>query len=248
MKTADGGCTVSRFNEISFHARLVILLRGFMLRRVKEKWHRWLPFVFMALFAVSRWPGLFPPSFSAAYALVFCAGVFFTGRRTWWLLFGTLLATDIALNLYYTGRGWDVWSWSVLRYQLVNYAAYGALFWLGRRFNRRASFTSLLGGGLLGALMFYFITNTASWLFNPFANPEYTKNIFGWLTALITGTKGWPQTWEFFRNTLLSGGLFTALFVAAAKLTAPAESPAEKEAGVREVEPEREPEPEEANA
>jgi len=101
---------------------------------------------------------------------------------------------------------------------------------------------------VLGALLFYFITNTASWLFNPFRNPEYTKTLLGWLTALITGTKGWPQTWEFFRNTLLSGGLFTALFVGAMKLTAPAESPQDKTAGARAEEPEGEEAPEEAKA
>ena len=98
--------------------------------------------------------------------------------------------------------------------------------------------------------MFYLITNTASWLFNPFHNPEYTKNLAGWLLALTKGTGGYPPTWEFFRNTLLSGGLFTALFAAAAKLTA--ESPAEKTVGQREPEkePEAEPpaEPEEAKA
>ena len=71
----------------------------------------------------------------------------------------------------------------------------------------RARFIRLLGGGILGALLFYLITNTASWLFNPFGNPEYTKNFTGWLIALTRGTTGWPQTWEFFRNTIISGGL-----------------------------------------
>ncbi len=217
---------------------------------MKEKWNRALPFVFMALFALSRWPGLFPPDFSAAYALVFCAGVYFTKRMAWWLPLCTMVLTDIALNFYYMSKGWDVWTWSVLKYQLVNYVAYAAVILVGRRFSRRSSFLSLLGGGILGALLFYFITNTASWLFNPFKNPEYSKTLLGLLTALITGTKGWPQTWELFRNTLLSGGLFTALFVAAMKITAPAESPQEKEAGVRDGEPEEEsdPTPEEAKA
>jgi hypothetical protein len=66
------------------------------------------------------------------------------------------------------------------------------------------------------------------------------------LQALTTGTPNYPSTWEFFRNTLLSGGLFTGLFVAAMKATA--ESPAEKTAGVREKEPETEETPEEAKA
>jgi hypothetical protein len=73
------------------------------------------------------------------------------------------------------------------------------------------------------------------------------KNLSGWLIALVKGTNGWPQTWEFFRNTLLSGGLFTALFVGAMKLST-AESPVEKKAGARDEESEAEESPEEASA
>jgi hypothetical protein len=190
-----------------------------------------------------------PQNFSAAYALMFCAGVFFTGRMAWWLPLGTMLVTDIALNFYYwLALGYDVWQPKNLGYQLFNYVAFVAIIFLGKRFKPTASFLGLLGGGILGALLFYLITNTASWLINPFHNPEYTKTLMGWITALIKGTGGWPQTWEFFRNTLMSGGLFTALFVSAAKLTAPAESPADKEAGARAPAPEIESEPEEAKS
>jgi len=56
---------------------------------------------------------------------------------------------------------------------------------------------------------------------------------------------GYPPTWEFFRNSLLSGGLFTALFVASEKL-ASAESPADKTAGTRESESASDEAPEEA--
>jgi len=204
----------------------------------------------MVVFALSRIPGMLPQNFSAAYAIAFCAGVFFAGGMGWWLPLGTLLVTDIGLNCYYQSLGYDVWTAQKVIYLVCNYAAYIALIWLGRRFKPKSSFVSLLGGGILGALLFYLITNTASWLFNPFNNPEYTKTLLGWITALTKGTSGWPQTWEFFRNTLLSGGLFTGLFVGAMKLTATSESPAEKRAGVREEEPEAEPkpEPEEAKA
>ena len=132
--------------------------------------------------------------------------------------------------------------------QIFNYAAFAMLFLLGRGFRQHRSFFKLVGGGLLGAILFYLVTNTASWLFNPFHNPEYTKNLAGWIIALTKGTGGYPTTLEFFRNTLLSGGLFTALFAAAQKFTA--ESPAEKNAGTREPEAEAEAEakPEEAKA
>ncbi len=206
-----------------------------------------LPLALMLVFALSRIPGMLPQSFSAAYALAFCAGVYFSGRLAWWLPLSTLLLTDIGLDLYYLHLGWPVFAWTTLIYQLVNYVAYAVLIWLGRRFSPRSSFMALLGGGILGALLFYLITNTASWLFNPFHNPEYTRNLIGWITALTKGTAGWPQTWEFFRNTLMSGGLFTGLFVGAMKLTEPEVAEEEEEKKPAE-EGEAEPQPDEAKA
>ncbi len=208
--------------------------------------------LFILVFAASRIPGMCSQSFanfSAAYALAFCAGVYCSGRMAWWLPLGAMLITDVGLNMYYwLHLGYAVWEWPLLKYQLFNYLAYLVLIGLGRRFKPQSSFAALLGGGLLGALLFYFITNTASWLFNPFQNPEYTKTFWGWLTALIKGTHGWPETWQFFRNTLLSGGLFTGLFVAVMKASTAAESAREKQAPEPAAEPEGEPEPEEAKA
>jgi hypothetical protein len=221
---------------------------GLSFRVVKEKWTRWLPWIFVALFAVSRIPGVLPWNFSAAYAFAFCAGVYFPRKNSWWLPLLVLLATDIGLNLYYSAHGVAVWDSANLANLAFNYLAYAALIFLGRQFKPQSSFVSLLDGGIFGAVLFYLITNTASWFFNPFHNAEYTKNLAGWILALTKGTGGFPPTWEFFRNTLLSGGIFTALFVAAEKLTAPAESPAEKKAGARDEQSEAEESPEEANA
>ena len=208
-----------------------------------------LPAIFVTVFALSRLPGLLPGNFSVVYACVFCAGVFFPRNLVWWLPFATILATDIGLNFYYQHSGVkNVWSAANLANLAFNYAAYAALLLLGRRFKPPTSLLKLVGGGLLGAILFYVITNTASWFFNPFHNAEYTKTIAGWIIALTKGVGGFPTTLEFFRNTLLSGGLFTALFAATAQLTA--ESPADKTAGAREpqAEGETETEPEEAKA
>ena len=204
--------------------------------------------IFVATFALSRIPGLLPPNFSVAYAFAFCAGVYFTGTMAWWLPLGVMLATDIGLDVYYSTHGVSVWDLPNLEIQLFNYAALAVLILLGSRFRQQKSLFKLVGGGLLGAILFYLITNTASWLFNPFGNAEYSKNLAGWIIALTKGHAGFPPTWEFFRNTLLSGGLFTALFAASEKLTA--ESPADKTAGAREPAAEGEPEvkPEEAKA
>ncbi len=182
----------------------------------------------MGIAALSRWPGLFPPNFSVFYALAFCAGAFFPRNVKWWLPLGTLMVTDLGLDLFYYH--------SFNAMQLINWAAFVGLVLFGTRFNARTSFLRLLTGGIVGAILFYLVTNTAAWLFNPFNNPEYTKDLAGWLIALTNGTHGYPPTIEFFRNTLLSGGLFTGLFAGAMKLTEAAE-PEEEE------EPEEAPEP-----
>jgi hypothetical protein len=202
-----------------------------------------LPYVFIGLAALSRWPGLLPQNFSVFYALAFCAGAFFPGRMKWWLPMGTLVATDILLNLYYY---FALGISSFKATQLINYGCFIALIWFGTRFNRRSSFIGLLAGGLIGAIFFYLVTNTAAWLFNPFNNPDYTKDLAGWILAMTLGTKGHPPTLEFFRNTLLSGGLFTGLFAGAMKLTEAME-PEEEEAEAP-AEPEPEAAPEEGKA
>lgn len=195
----------------------------------------------MLVFALSRIPGVLPRNFSAAYAIAFCGGLYFTGAMAWWLPLGTLLVTDIGLNVFYYHQ--PVFSW----YMLVKTLAFAGIVLLGRRFKPGMNFFKLLGGGLLGAVWFYLITNTASWL----NDAGYAKTLVGWWQALTNGLPGYPPTWEFFRNTLLSGGLFTGLFVGAMKLTAPRESPADKTAGAKtedKPETEAEPEAEEAKA
>ncbi len=186
-----------------------------------------LPVVLLVVFALTRLPGLMPPNFSAVYGLLFCAGVYLSGGVAWWLPLGVLFVTDLGLNWHY-GAPW------VSPAMLGTYAAYLGLIALGRRFSPRASFFRLLGGGLLGAVWFYLVTNTLSWLLDP----HYLKTLGGWVQALTVGRPEFPPTWQFFLRTLLSGGLFTGLFVGAMKWCE-AHEPREEPA----AEPAEEPEP-----
>ncbi|MBM3878669.1 MAG: hypothetical protein FJ387_02970 [Verrucomicrobia bacterium] len=190
----------------------------------------------MVIFALTRVPGLMPQNFSAVYALLFCAGVYFAGRLAWWLPLGTLLVTDLLLNWHYGAQ--------LLRIEMLgNYLAYLGLIGLGRCFNRKSGFLALLGGGVLGAVLFYLVTNTMSWLHDP----AYAKTLAGWIQALTVGTPGFPHTWQFFRNTLLSGGLFTGLFAGAMKLSEALDPQSDEEAESAE-EPDEAGEPDEAKA
>jgi hypothetical protein len=195
-----------------------------------------LPLVLLVVLALTRIPGVLPHNFSPVYALLFCAGVYFSGWLAWVLPLGTVLITDVLLNLHYGA--------ALLRPEMLgNYAAYVGIVWLGRQFNRRSSWLALLGGGILGAIVFYLVSNTASWLHDP----AYTKDLAGWFQALTVGTPGWPHTWEFFRNTLLSGGLFSGLFAGAMKFGEATEPKTEEEHEPDE-EPEEAPEGGEAKA
>jgi hypothetical protein len=165
--------------------------------------NHWPTVALLALFALSRWPGLLPLNFSMAYALAFCAAVF-PRRLPWWSVVAVMLATDLPLNAYYHQP-------LVSDFMLITYAGFALVFALGRFFPRRAAPWKLIGGGVAGALLFYLVTNTLAWFFNPFRNPEYTRDLAGWLIALTKGTGGWPETWTFLRNTLLGGGLFTGV-------------------------------------
>lgn len=211
---------------------------------MKEKSNIGWPIVLMLVFACTRWPGLWPEglkNFSAAYALAFCAGVYFPRRLAWWLPMATLLATDVVLNLFYYHTA------AVNGFMMVNYVAYAGLIWIGRRNSPQSSMLKLVSGGLLGAILFYLLTNTAAWL----QNPAYPKTLAGWIQALTGGVPGFPPTWTFFRNTLLSGGLFTGLFVGAMKLSEAAESAREKEEpepAEEEAQPEGKPKPQESEA
>jgi hypothetical protein len=196
---------------------------------VKHPRELWLPLALMVSFALTRIPGVLPLNFSAAYALAFCAGVYLPARMAWWLPLSVLLLTDVSLNLFYYHAA------PVSGYLLMQYVGYATLILLGRQFRAGSSWLALLGGGLAGAVLFYLITNTASW----FQNPEYPKTLLGWIQALTTGLPGYPPTWTFFRNTMLSSGLFTGLFVGAMKLTEAREPEEETETEpVEEVEPE----------
>ena len=99
-----------------------------------------MPAVLMLVFAATRWPGLMPANFSAAYALAFCAGVYFGKWSAWLLPLTTLLLTDVLLNLHY---GY-LFHW----HQIFNYVGYFGLIGMGRILGANASALRLLTGSL----------------------------------------------------------------------------------------------------
>ena len=163
----------------------------------------------MLIFAVSRWPGMLPQNFSAAHALLFCAAFWLPGWMGWVLPLATIIVTDILLNVF-------VYDVTVLDPRLVTNWMILALFVvLAKWLARRRSYGRVFLGTLFGALLFYLVSNSVSWM----VNPAYAKTIAGWVQALTVGLPGFPPTWMFGLKTLLGTGLFTGLFAGAMKLS-----------------------------
>ena len=126
-------------------------------------------------------------------------------KKFQWLLatgIGFILSSVIAVG------GFQLWMLSpILAFALI-------AVW-GKSFSLKSSTPSILGGSLVGAGIFYLLTNTMSWL----ASPAYAKNLGGMVQALWTGTPGFPPTWTFFRNDAIATVLFTAVILVLNKMT-----------------------------
>ncbi|MBT3843039.1 MAG: hypothetical protein HN707_07295 [Verrucomicrobia bacterium] len=167
----------------------------------------WLPLVLMLVFAASRWPGMLPQNFSAAHALLFCAAFWLPGWMGWVLPLATIIVTDILLNLFH-------YSMPVMVPELVvNWMILALFVVLAKWLAGRRSIGRVFLGTLIGALLFYLVSNTVSWM----VNPAYAKTIVGWVQALTVGLPGFPPTWLFGLKSLLGTGLFTGLFAGAMK-------------------------------
>lgn len=161
--------------------------------------------VLLAVFRVLRaayLPEL--PNFSPVSAVAVCGAFLIPGALGWLIPLGALMVSDLLLALvlgYPALSGAQLVVWGTIL-ALVGFARLA-----GRGgFSPVRYFGSVLGGGAI----FYLVTNTASWI----ANPAYPRGLGGLWMSLTTGLPGFPPTWMFFRNSLVSDFLFAALLLA----------------------------------
>jgi hypothetical protein len=143
----------------------------------------------------------FPP----LMAVAFCGAVYFRRRAMWFLPFAGLCLTDLYINWFYAreyGYNWEPAGF------VARAACFALALGLGAWIAKRKSWLWLLNGSLIGALLFYFVTNTQSW----FSDAFYAKTLAGWWQAMTIGHPEYPPTVLFFRNTLLGDLMFTGLF------------------------------------
>ncbi|MGI9115777.1 MAG: hypothetical protein DLM52_07355 [Chthoniobacterales bacterium] len=143
-------------------------------------------------------------NFAPLAAIALCCAAYLPRRFKFTLPLTTLIVSDVILN---TSYGEPFFTWHILG----RYIAIALVGLLGFALQNRASLKTMLPASLLGSSIFYVITNAFSWL----TDPGYARSFAGLIQALTVGLPqyGATPTWMFFRNSLLSDLIFTAIFV-----------------------------------
>ncbi len=143
-------------------------------------------------------------NFAPLAAIALCAAAYLPPKYKFTVPMLAMLISDVVLNMHY---GFAMLS----PFVLSHYIAFAMIGCLGLLLQGRASLKTLLPASLAASLIFYVVTNSVSWLFDP----AYAKNFGGFIQAQTTGHPAYAATptWMFFRNTVVSDLLFTALFV-----------------------------------
>jgi hypothetical protein len=143
-------------------------------------------------------------NFAPLAAIALCAAAYFPAKYKFTVPIIALLISDLVLNVHY---GFSLLS----PFVLSHYLGFAIVGCLGLLLQKRRSMKTLLPASIAGSLIFYIVTNSVSWLFDP----GYVKNFAGLIQALTTGLPQYSATptWMFFRNSIISDLLFTLLFV-----------------------------------
>jgi len=171
--------------------------------QVKSAHHAQLRFVLLILvIGLSRHLPLSHPewsNFSPVLALFLLSGSHIRGVWSWAAPLCAILVTDLIINPAY--------GVSLLEpFMLVTALCYFLIFLLGKKLSGSKSLARLVGGGIVGALLFHLLTSGFAWC----VNPAYAKSLNGLIQALTLGQPGFPPAYVFLRNSMISTVLFTA--------------------------------------
>lgn len=145
------------------------------------------------------------PNFSPIGAIALMGGALFTRNSLGLLItFGALILSDMLMAI-----SSPVYSEYLLSPTMFAvYLSFGIVFLFGKLMTNNVNMTKLLAFSLLSAVLFFLITNAASWLTYDF----YPKNLIGLLLSYEAGL-------PFFRNTLISQVVFSVLIFGIYKLS-----------------------------
>jgi len=143
-------------------------------------------------------------NFAPIAAIALCAAAYFPWKYKFTVPMIALLISDVVLDAHY---GFSLFS----PFVLSHYIGFAIVGCLGVLLQSRASWKTLLPASVAASLIFYIVTNSVSWIYDP----GYAKNFAGLIQSLTVGLPHYSASpsWMFFRNSLVSDLLFTLLFV-----------------------------------
>jgi hypothetical protein len=116
-------------------------------------------------------------------------------RRQMWIPLVLMAATDVVLTKYFYA---SPLSWE----QLIIWAWYAAILWLGTNLHERTTFWRVVGAALASSVSFFLISNFSAWLGMP---QIYPRSFAGMMMSYVAGV-------PFFRNTVESDLFFSLSF------------------------------------
>ena len=151
-------------------------------------------------------------NFTPLAAITLCCGAYLPPRYKFALPLTMLFVSDLILNATYHAMLFDPQI-------LCRYLALALIGLIGFALRKYASWRTMLPASIAGSVIFYGITNVFSWL----TDPGYVKNFGGLIQSLTVGLPQYGATpsWMFFRNSLLSDLIFTAVFVLLMRVQSP---------------------------
>jgi len=158
-------------------------------------------------------------NFSPLASIFLCSGLFFSSKRAFVVPALGLLVSDALINAHFHVSPLDT-------RMIPGYFCFALIFLIGAwlRQHHVYRFLPVLLAAVFSSLLFYVVTNTIDWYFDtpvPLTIPLYPKTFAGLLQALTVGHPGFPPTYLFLRNTMVSDALFTSLFLLTQALLRP---------------------------
>ena len=150
-------------------------------------------------------PGACPLS-----AVALCAGMFLPRRLALAVPLAILFLSDVVIDLHYHENFFST-------YLLGRYVLLALIGLLGMALRRQRGLGIVLGATVAGSTLFYVASNALAWA----GSSVYAQTPGGLWQALTVGTPGFPPSYVFFRNGLVSDALYSMVFVACVSLTLP---------------------------
>jgi len=131
-----------------------------------------------------------PANFAPIAAIAMFGGLYLPKRWALILPISAMLVSDIFVGFYH---------WQMM---LAVYASFTLVVGIGMMVKKKKEFATVLGGSLLGSILFFLITNGAVWAFGTM----YAHSFAGLMQSYLMGI-------PFLKNTLLGDLFYTGVLV-----------------------------------